>query len=204
VEGAGPLYYEEGFTGTGEVLGVHRLTGMLSALKTEVVVRRGRVVTADDLRRHNVVILGSPFQNETLVELQRPLQFVFERSTPLRAWKAGIVDRRSNPQAFFGVERDPRTQVILADHAVFAVLPGMVPGRRIVIMAGVTTSGTQGAVEFATSPDAMQELVGALGQTREGRKVLPEYFECVLRVQVARGLEAMKIHYVRGRALRER
>jgi len=198
---AGPLTFDTGYTGTGEVLSVHRLTSMLSLLRAETAVYRSPLITAEVLRRHNVVVLGSPFQNETLSDLQRELQFVFRLPKTPEAWKSVIWDRGSKPEAFFGLERDPRSQVILADYGIFAVLPGITPDRRIVILAGITTSGTQGAVEFAVSPEGMRELTEAIGVTRGGRKVLPDYFECLLRVQVIRGIEAMKVHYVRGRSI---
>jgi hypothetical protein len=201
LELAGPLTFDTGYTGTGEVLSVHRLTYMLSLLRAETAVYRSPLVTAEVLRHHNVVVLGSPFQNETLSDLQRDLQFVFRLPKSPEAWKSVIWDRGSKPEAFFGLERDPRSQVILADYGIFAVLPGIAPGRRIVILAGITTSGTQGAVEFAISPEGMRELTEAIGVTQGRRKVLPDYFECLLRVQVIRGMEAMKVHYVRGRSL---
>jgi hypothetical protein len=56
---AGPVYYEDGFAGIGEVLAVHDLTRVLSSLAIDVILKRNRVVTADDLRNHDLIFLGS-------------------------------------------------------------------------------------------------------------------------------------------------
>ncbi len=198
---AGPLYYEDGYTGSGEVIAVHRLTGLLNSLGAKVVVKRSRLVTAEDMRNHNVIFLGSPFENQVLAEMHLPQRFTFEQPTgPRILWQGRIADRKaeSNARASYQVERDPQEQVIRADYALFDVLPGPVPGRRIVVLAGLTTSGTQGAAEFATSLEGIQQILDVMGTKSGGHKVTPLYFESVLQVEAAKGLDVMKVNYVIG------
>ena len=198
---AGPLYYEDGYTGSGEVIAVHRLTGLLSSLGAKVIVKRSRLVTAEDMRNHNVIFLGSPFENQVLGEMHLPQRFTFEQPTgPRILWQGRIADTKadSNARASYQVERDPQEQVIRADYALFDVLPGPVPGRRIVVLAGLTTSGTQGASEFATSLEGIQQILEVMGTKSGGRKLTPRYFESVLRVEAAKGLDVMKVNYVNG------
>jgi hypothetical protein len=194
VERAGPLYYEDGYTGTGEVLAVHHLTSILGSLGANVVVKRSRLVTADDFRNHDVIFLGSPFENQVLADVHFPQRFTFESpKEPPYLWKGRIVDSKpeASQSAAYQVERDPQGQVIRADYALFSILPGLASDRRIIVLAGLTTSGTQGAAEFATSPEGLREILDkAAGQN--GRREIPAYFESLLRVEAAKGLDAMK------------
>jgi hypothetical protein len=202
--GAGTLYYEEGFTGTGEVLATYRLASLLTALGAKVQLKRSRLVNADDLRNHDVIFLGSPFDNEVLAEMRLPQRFSFEQPRqPPYLWRGRIVDHGASSGVSYGIERDPQSQVIRADYALFDVLPGPAPGRRIVVLAGITTTGTQGAAEFATSADGLRQILALHGvrQDKSGGKSFPRYFECVLRVEAEKGLEAVNVKLVDGSAV---
>lgn len=205
-ERAGPVYYEDGYTGTGEVLAVHDLTSLLATLGVNVVVKRSRLVTVDDLRNHDIIFLGSPFENQVLTEIRLPPQrFIFQPPTVAPyLWRGRIADTKSSPPGipFYELERDPHTRVIKADYAIFDVLPGLAPSRRIVILAGLTTSGTQGAAEFSTSVDGVRQVLRSLGVQSGGGRALPAYFECLLRVEAAKGLDAMNVKYVMGGSVR--
>jgi hypothetical protein len=94
----------------------------------------------------------------------------------------------------------PQSQVIRADYALFDVLPGPVPGRRIMVLAGITTSGTQGAAEFATSTEGLRQILGLESPPRENNRAysFPRYFESLLRVETARGMEALSVRFADG------
>lgn len=199
VQHAGPLYYEDGYTGTGEVIAVHRLTSVLGALGANAIFKRSRLITVNDFRNHDVIFLGSPFENQVLGELHLPQRFIFQQpEEPPLLWRGRILDRkarRAEPQSY-QLERDPDQQIIRADYGLFNVLPGPTPGRRIVILAGLTTSGTQGAAEFATSEAGLQRILDVLGTRSGGRDEFPSYFECLVRVDAAKGLDAITVKYV--------
>lgn len=197
---AGTLYYEESFTGTGEVLATYRLANLLSAMGAKVQVKRSRLLTVDDLRNHDVIFLGSPFENQVLAEMHLRQRFSFEQpAQPPYLWRGRIVDHKT-PGVSYGLERDPQSHVIRADYALFDVLPGPAPGRRIIVLAGITTSGTQGAAEFATSADGLRQILALEGSPRDssGNKEIPRYFESVLRVEAEKGLEAINVKFVDG------
>jgi hypothetical protein len=196
---AGTLYYEDGYTGTGEVMAVHRLTSVLGALGANAIFKRSRLVTVNDFRNHDVIFLGSPFENQVLGEMHLPQRFVFQQpEEPPYLWRGRILDRKPGARAprSYQLERDPEQQIIRADYGLFNVLPGPAPGRRIVVLAGLTTSGTQGAAEFATSEAGLQRIVDALGSRPGGRSTFPSYFECLVRVDAAKGLDAITVKYV--------
>ena len=199
---AGTLYYEEGLTGTGEVLATYRLASLLTQLGAKAQVKRSRLVTVDDFRDHDVIFLGSPFENEVLAEMHFSRRFSFEQpETPPLLWRGRIVDRKvPTSDVSYGIERDPQSQVIRADYALFDVLPGPAPGRRIMVLAGITTSGTQGAAEFATSDEGLRQILGLEGTPQGNNRVyaFPRYFESLLRVETARGMEAVNVKFVDG------
>jgi hypothetical protein len=201
---AGALYYEEGLTGTGEVLATYRLASLLTALGAKIQLKRSRLINADDLQNHDVIFLGSPFDNEVLAEMRLPQRFSFEQPThPPSLWRGQIVDHGASSIVSYGMERDSQSQVIRADYAVFDVLPGPAQGRRIVVLAGITTTGTQGAAEFATSADGLRQILALYGapQDKSGGMSFPRYFECLLRVEAEKGLEAVNVKLVAGSAV---
>ena len=136
-----------------------------------MIVKRSRLVTVDDLRNHDVIFLGLPFENQVLSEMHLPQRFAFHQPhDPPLLWTGRILDKKalgSQPSSY-GLERDPVHHVIRADYALFNVMPGPTPGRRIITLAGLTTSGTQGATEFATSEAGLQRIHDALRMNSEG------------------------------------
>jgi hypothetical protein len=198
-EHAGPLYYEDGFTGTGEVIAVHRLTDLLRFLDVNLVVERSRVLSAADFHNHDVVFLGSPIGNKILDQISLPKRFTFElpHSSPY-LWQEEIVDSKAgaNSTRSYHVERDPQSHVILTDYAFFDVFPSPAPEHRIMLLAGITTTGTQGAATFATSPEGLRQVRDSLGASTGASGTVPAYFECLLRVDAVGGLDALKVDLV--------
>jgi hypothetical protein len=196
------LFYEDGYSGTGEVNAVHALTRMLSKAGVDVLVKRVRLLTTDDLKAHNVVLLGSSQENRAVAELHLGQSYVFDFPSGSRSsWAGRIFDKRAVPgasAASWSVQRDPKTKALLTDYAVFAVVPGVAPNRRVMMLAGLTTSGTQGAAEFATSSSQVAELLNSL--FRGGP---PSLFEAILEVQVVQGLDPVSVRRVAARRLGE-
>jgi hypothetical protein len=71
------------------------------------------------------------------------------------------------------------------DYAVIALMHGMHPTESVLILAGITTMGTQAAVEYVCHEDSLSQLLTRLGVPPSG-EVKP--FEVVLHVKVARGV----------------
>lgn len=185
------FYFEDGFTGTGEVFAVRSLAEALRSMNLRMILLRSRSVSASDLRDHDIVFLGSPGWNTLLYHVELPKRFLFISSANL--WQSKIEDTSATSvQArFLKVIRDPHTHVIQADYGLFQVFPAPLPGHRIILLAGLTTTGTQGAAAFATSADGLAQ-VRKLLSTHPGREdQLPDYFECLLRVEAAGGLDAL-------------
>jgi hypothetical protein len=196
------LFYEDGYSGTGEVKAVYALTNMLSRAGVDVLVKRVRLLTTDDLKAYNVVLLGSSQENRAVAELHLGHSYEFQFPTGSgSSWAGRIFDKRAAPGASgasWSVQRDSKTQALRTDYAVFAVVPGMAPNRRVMLLAGLTTSGTQGAAEFATTNSQVGELLNPLF-----RGGAPSFFESVLEVQVVQGLDPVSVRRIAARRVGE-
>jgi hypothetical protein len=109
-------------------------------------------------------------------------------------WSGRIVNNRpqANEKPIYRTERDPLTQILKADYALISFQPGVVPGRHIVNMGGLDTTGTQGAVMLATSKSGVEELgKGLLSLNRSNRKGTVPIFQALLRVDLAKGYQVL-------------
>jgi hypothetical protein len=155
-------------------------------------LKRGRLLSTYDLENHSVVFIGSSFVNEIINELPEQPKFVFTRQPFI--WASGIDDLAAGKQLSrrYTTERSPASRMILADYAVISCLRGLKPGRKILILAGLTTSGTAAAAEFATSPDGIAKMFQRLHEPPQGKLTWPGYFEYLLRAQLSHGLDVVR------------
>lgn len=192
---AGQLYYENGYTGTGELESIAMLAGLLGRMGIKPIIKSSRDITPDDLKQHNVILLGSPFQNIAVAQLLTEGDFVFKNpDSRHEQWRAQIVNAhpRPNEQPAYGTERDRNTQALTADYSLITIAPGVVPGRYIAILGGLDTTGTEGATVFATSKPGIEELTKALGLAGEkGAKTEPPLFQALVRVELAKGYQVL-------------
>jgi hypothetical protein len=68
------------------------------------------------------------------------------------------------------------------DYAVVVFGPGATSERVVLILAGTTTFGTQGAVEFVSTPESVAKLL----QQIPGSTAQMKSFEALLHVKIAR------------------
>jgi hypothetical protein len=162
------------------------LDGAFQSLGGKIRVKRGSLFTLDDAKNNDLVFIGSPSENLTLLDVPGSQEFRF-RAVPdgPRKGNMEIVNARPQPgeqQDYLASSSDvPLTE----DFAVIALVRGVDPERSILILAGTTTLGTQSAVEFVCSEESLAALLSKLGVS------MPEQlkpFEALLRVRVARGV----------------
>jgi hypothetical protein len=202
--GVGPLYFQDDYTGVGEVLAAVSLSVALAELEERAEVKRSRLISTFDLQSHNVIFLGSSGGNNSVLrELPSPRRFVTRGGS--QKWSAQILNMapETGEAPVYQVERDPATGVIKTDYAIVSVLPGIAPGRRILILGGLLTSGTAAAAAAVTEPQGIAQLASKLG-VRDARNPgnWPECFESVWRVKLSRGLDVVSFHLVAARAFK--
>ncbi|HEY6464868.1 MAG TPA: hypothetical protein VIY69_02685, partial [Candidatus Acidoferrales bacterium] len=164
-----------------------------------LVVKRCRLITIDDLQQHDVILLGSPEENDAVAQLSQPGDFVWNRMDVPGPWKGEYVNRHPEPgeSATYKTERDPTTQEIKADFALITIQPGAAPGRYIAMLGGLDTSGVAGAAQFVTSPVHMAELKSRIlsASSWKGSGVSPA-FQALLRVDVQRGNDVFDVRLI--------
>jgi len=185
-------------------MGVHYLTRLFVQAGAVIAVKRSRLVTTDDLSHHDLIFLGSTRENALLAGLPLVQDFVFDWPPLAGMWKGRIKNLHPQPGETdaYQIERDPKTHVLRTDYALISFLPGIAPDRKIVVLAGMTTLGTQAAAEFATSQSGMAELRKRLSaQSSAAGNRLPAFFQVVLKVDVMRG-EILNVSYVTAHTIR--
>jgi hypothetical protein len=171
------------------------LSNLFGKMGLTPVIKASRELSVDDLKQHNVIMLGSSFQNFAVAQLKLNTSGDFSFETLNKGvWKCMIVNAlpRSNEASSYLTERDPDTQVLEADYSLFTIQPGILPGRYIANLGGLDTTGSEGAVLYATSKSGIEELTTALaseGMVR-GKNTIPT-FQALLKTRLERGYDVV-------------
>jgi hypothetical protein len=174
------------YTGVGEVLAVHELDQVFSSLHRRLRVKRGSLFSLDDAKNNDLIFVGSPSENLTLMEIPSTEDFVFQRLTSgPRAGDLAVANVHPQPgeQPFYLAS--PGNQPMTEDYAVVGLMPGLNPTRSVIILAGTTTFGTQAAVEYVCRQNSVRQLLDRLGVPANGDI---KSFEALLHVKIAKGV----------------
>ena len=173
------------YTGVGEVLAVHQLDHVFTLLNRQIRVKRGALFSLDDAKNNDLIFIGSPAENLTLLEIPGTQQFVFRKAPAPRNGDVEVVNVHPDPGESETYMASPSNQPITEDYAVIGLEPGIDPVRSMLILAGTTTIGTQAAAEYVCREDSLGELLRRLRVTK-AEDLTP--FEALLRVKVSRGV----------------
>ncbi len=167
----------DNYTGIGELISVHELTKMFDYEHAEFVLKRSPLVTWDEARSRNLIFIGSAAENASLKLLPSTQDFTLMAT----ADAAGIVNhhpRQGEPQVYLRPEH-PLTK----DYAIVALLPGVQPDHKTFVFSGLTTLGTQAAMEYALEPDTAAELMRQVTVKKQIHN-----FEALLEVSIRGGV----------------
>ena len=177
------------YTGVGEVLAIHQLDRVFALFNRPIRVKRGALFSLDDAKNNDLIFVGSPSENLTLLDIPGTQEFVFQRldSGPRKGDLAvlNVHPQPGEPKIFLAT---PANQPTTEDYAVVSLLPGFDPSRSILILAGNSTFGTQAAVEYVCREDSVKELLQRL-HVSKADDLKP--FEALLHVKIAHGVPVM-------------
>ncbi|QNI36477.1 hypothetical protein [Edaphobacter albus] len=168
---------DETYTGTGEVAAIHELTKIFDSQQKDFTLKRSRLVTWDEAKLRNLIFVGAPSQNGALQDLPTISDFAISLDAGNKGYIVNRHPLQGEPQSF--VPSSPNDE-----YAILASIPGIQANRRIAIFTGLTTNGTQAAVEFACNPDNVQQLANRIGLSNGVLKP----FEAVLHVKLSGGV----------------
>lgn len=174
------VYSRSGYTGIGEAIGLHRLTDYFRSAGRTLVLKQSRTLSGEDLKNHNLILLGGAWVNEWSGKLMAQQDFVFTNA-------ATVANRRPLPGEAeeFIPEFDGTTGDIVVDYAVITVASNLTEANEEMILAGVYSQGTEAAAEYVTEKAYVDQLDAKL---RELPGEGPLYFQALLRVRVENGI----------------
>ncbi len=174
------------YTGVGEVLGVHALDHTFGLLHRQIRVKRGSLLSLDDVKNNDMIFVGSPVENLTLREIPSTQDFVFRQldSGPRKGDLAVINVHPESGEAESWIATASHA-ALTEDYSIIALEHGLNPAKSVLFLAGTTTIGTQAAVEFVCQQNSLEDLLHQLKVSETG-ELKP--FEAVLRIKVTRGV----------------
>ena len=189
VKAAGSLYYDNGYTGTGDLMAVSTLIALISRMGGTPRVQPSRQITLGDLKAHNVILVGSTFQNLAVAQLVSTGDFVFVEPNAQDPWSGQIVNTRPQPgeQSKYDIALDASTHTVRGDYALISFQPGMAPGHHIALVAGIDTTGNEAAALFLSSEEGVRDISNAMSHIRNGQSPTNLAFQALLHVDIAEG-----------------
>jgi hypothetical protein len=170
------------FTGVGEAVGLFRLTDLFRSAERSLALKQSRTVSAEDLKNHDVILLGGFLSNDWSGKLPITEDFVHTVS-------AMIENRHPQP----GEERDYRPIFsqqngdLVEDYALITVKPNILYENTVMVLAGSHSAGTEAAAEYVTSKNYLQEFTERL-RKMGGSAGAPKYYQALLKVGVENGI----------------
>jgi hypothetical protein len=166
------------YTGIGELTSVYELTRLFDEHRANFVLKRSLLVTWDEAKQRNLIFIGSPAENPSLNALPSLSEFTMVAKPE----SAGFINDHPRPGELEAYSRPEHP--LTMDYAVIALKPGVQSGKRTLMFSGLTTLGTQAAVEFASHKDTLAELLTTVSSpTGEVRP-----FEALLAVRLEGGV----------------
>jgi hypothetical protein len=165
------------FTSVGETLGVVELCQMFSSVGQKCRVQQSRLVNLDEIKTQNSILLGGnqAWSGRVFLNLQG---FHFQGGV--------ILNRNPQPgeQTVYKPEFDSVSNQLIRDYALVLMLPNETKDRRVLLIYGIYTQGSQAAIEYLINPERMAELRGALQSLSPDHRTLPQYFQLLLTTRV--------------------
>jgi hypothetical protein len=144
-----------------------------------LTVKRGRLMTWDDARNRSLIFIGAPSENLPLRELPWQEDFSFPglsaKNDERRRTITNLHPLNGEPVAFVGVPNS-------IDYAVISKVEATGESRAVLVMAGMTTVGTQAATEFVCGREGVEKLAAKVPSPAVGR------FSALLQVIVKGGV----------------
>jgi hypothetical protein len=165
------------FTSVGETLGVVNLCEMLSSVGQKCRVQQSRLVNLDEIKGDNAILLGG---NQTWSGR------VFLNKEGFHFQSGVIFNRSPHPgeRPSYKPEFDSVTNQLTRDYALVLMLPNETKDKRVLLIYGIYTQGSQAAIEFLTNPERMAELQKALLDLAPDHQTVPAYFQLLLTTTV--------------------
>ncbi len=175
----------ESWSTVGEVIGVFDVTKTLALFRKTPVVKPAHLLTWDDAKNGDLIVVGGPLSETADVNLFPNFQFATNNKNPAIPTETGAIVNLRPGKGEAPIYLGPAARPFDFDYALISLRPSLSDGHQMLAMAGITEYGTEAAADFLTQESTLEKLIDKLGATRSRR--LP-WFEALLRVQVQDGV----------------
>lgn len=152
------------YTGMGEAVAIHLITNLFRGAKQPLIVKPSRIVSADDIKRYNLVLVGGKSVNIWTRRLGEDLSL----ADPIPAQQYQTVV-------------DTKTGQITRDRAIVALRKHPATGRWVLFLWGRHSQGTHAAAEASTDERFLAQL-------RWPASPYPDSFHVLVGVSVNDGI----------------
>ena len=165
------------FTSVGETLGVVNLCKMFASVGQGCRVQPSRLVNFEEIKGDNAILLGGN---------QSWSGRVFLNAQGFQFQSGLILNRNPQPgeKEVYKPEFDSVTNQLTRDYAVVLMMPNERKEKRVLLIYGIYTQGSQAAIEYLTNPERMAELRKLLLDLAPDHKAIPPYFQLLLTTTV--------------------
>ncbi len=174
------VYSTNVYTGLGEAIGLHRLTDYFRTAGRELVLKQSRTLSAEDLKNHNLILLGGAWVNEWSGKGREAEPFVFTNRGTIEDRAAGEAETKEYIPEFEGA-----TGGLVVDYALITVTANLTTANTQMVLAGIYSPGTEAAAEFVTDRTYVDQLNAKLDGLGASE---PLYFQALLKVGVENGI----------------
>ncbi|MGP0020278.1 MAG: hypothetical protein ACLPHP_17030 [Candidatus Sulfotelmatobacter sp.] len=165
------------FTSVGETLGVVNLCKMFATVGQGCRVQPSRLVNIEEIKGDNAILLGGN---------QSWSGRVFLNAQGFHFQSGVILNRNPQPgeKEVYKPEFDSVTNQLTRDYAVVLMMPNERKEKRVLLIYGIYTQGSQAAIEYLTNPERMAELRKSLLDLAPDHETIPPYFQVLLTTTV--------------------
>src|SRR5262249_16548866 len=163
------------YTGIGEAIGIYRISSLLQSAGEQTLLKQSRSIGPEDLRDHDIVLLGSVYSNQWSKPLSIKENFLYTTRATIENLAPAPGEQNEYKATF-----DELSGTLLEDYALITVTPGVTGERTVMVLAGIYSEGTEAAAEFVTNASYLNELNQRLLQLG-AQAGPPRYYQALLK-----------------------
>ena len=167
----------------GEAVGSIALVRFLTLAGIPTTAAQSRLMSWEDFRAHNLILLGHDEANRWVDPLlsKLPLRLGTNPTDKVRRIINSAPQGHDPPEYYikYPLQKGHTTD----DYALVSMIAGIDGKHELLLVNGVNTEGTQMALQYMTDPAAMESLLALMKRKAPGHQG-PWHFQLVLRAEV--------------------
>src|SRR5262245_26669275 len=180
------------YTGVGETNGVYLVSQFFWGMSSSLKVARTQKVGWQDLKNSNVIFLSSMRFQTLAKELPYPSDFVINPGV-----EGHVTNLHPRPGEQSEYRRGTPAPGMEQAYSVTTLWPGKLPNRRVMVLSGNTTWGTQAAAEYVTEAEHLATLNTHLAECNRKRQRSrhAQFFQILIAAEV-RDIQPLVLSYI--------